>query len=357
MFTNGPIDELLRSALIQHANIGLTEPFAVTWQEPLELWIRDRTARLAMAPGTEAARLAGEANALLAFYEGELGQARAEVHVLAATGTRLGSAAGAAIEQWLRTHGVDARLRVLPSLNTRSTDDFHAGLGEFVELCRSEVSAHREAGFRVVFNLAGGFKSLQGHAMVLGMSFADEQLTLFEAPGSPLLRLPRLPVRIDAEPMLLEQIELVRRLDIGDDVRWSDLGEGFPTALVDRIDGLAILNVWGRSAWHCCQETAYSKCLLSPPVRSIRVEPAVFEAAAREHPRRRVTLNRRIDQLARFQLSARRENGRGLDVKKLATSQYGCTHECDAWHDGGAKRLFLRFEGETLVVARLGDHL
>ena len=55
----------------------------------------------------------------------------------------------------------------------------------------------RDSGYRVIFNLVGGFKSLQGYMNTFGAFYADEVIYIFEAETADLITIPRLPIQID----------------------------------------------------------------------------------------------------------------------------------------------------------------
>lgn len=69
-------------------------------------------------------------------------------------------------------------------------------------------------------------------------------------------------------------------------------------------------------------------------------------------------VNERLDQLARRLEEGETYNPRSLDFKPLQGGEYkGSTHECDAWADQDAKRLFGHFEGGRYIIDRLDKGL
>lgn len=69
-------------------------------------------------------------------------------------------------------------------------------------------------------------------------------------------------------------------------------------------------------------------------------------------------VNERLDQLARRLEEGEIYNPDSLDFKPLRGGPHkGSTHECDAWADEGAKRLFGHFEGGCYVLDRLDKKL
>jgi hypothetical protein len=69
-------------------------------------------------------------------------------------------------------------------------------------------------------------------------------------------------------------------------------------------------------------------------------------------------INDRIDLLARMQELPSNPNLKKLDFKKLHAIKQGISdYECDAWADCGAKRIFCRLQGDTIILDRLDDAL
>jgi hypothetical protein len=55
-----------------------------------------------------------------------------------------------------------------------------------IRWCQDTLPGYRESGYHIVFNLTGGFKSIQGWMQTLGMFYADEIVYIFET-GKELL--------------------------------------------------------------------------------------------------------------------------------------------------------------------------
>lgn len=67
-------------------------------------------------------------------------------------------------------------------------------------------------------------------------------------------------------------------------------------------------------------------------------------------------MNEKIDDLVRYLTT--KQHLKGLDVKQLRGNPLPpSTHECDAWSDQDARRIFMHYEGDTLVLDQLGKGL
>ncbi|UNC93177.1 hypothetical protein [Candidatus Contubernalis alkaliaceticus] len=139
-----------------------------------------------------------------------------DVHFLIASDTYQGQLTGKLIMNHLKCTGFKHVEIITPEgFNTKNTKNFKNGVSKIVKWCESTVSPYRESRYHIVFNLVGGFKSLQGYLNTLGMFYADEIIYIFDGVGSDLIRIPRLPVKMDEFPVLREQAVLFALMEHG----------------------------------------------------------------------------------------------------------------------------------------------
>jgi len=188
------------------------------------------------------------------------------------------------------------------------------------------------------------------------MIYADELLYLFEAPDSPLLRIPRLPMTLDLARIVNDHLDALRILTLRLPIDDATL-RTVPETLLEPLAEPPQLSVWGAAAWREHHLTHYRARILPSPSPRVVFGPEFHHSTNQLAADRMEIVNRRIDQLARYQHTNRSENPSSLDVKPIHVGPYGATHEADAWADGAAMRLFLRFEDERLIILRLGKHL
>jgi len=169
--------------------------------------IKKVDAELRSAAFEELPRLSAELRGFLGYYgrDFHFRNISMDHHVLIATDTYQGREAARLLEEHLKRLGFNSiELMVPPGLSTRDCNSFTAGVNEVVRWCEQTLAGYRQHRYHIVFNLVGGFKSLQGYMNTLGMFYADEIIYIFEAPSADLIRIPRLPVVLDEIPVLQE---------------------------------------------------------------------------------------------------------------------------------------------------------
>lgn len=353
LFTNGAGD--LGRDLRESANDDATTLRARSRGAELVMRLERQADVLSRATPAEAKLLSAELNGLVssgvAFESGAH-------HVLLVTATAQGEAAGQAAAAWIRARGpqVTAEVRVLDGLSTASVEAFEGGMASFADFCRDYVGPYREAGHRVVFNLVGGFKALLAYATLFGMIYADEQLYLFDGPGMPLLRIPRVPLKFDLEASVRRHVGALRGLSLGLGVSAEELSE-IPDALLFRQGGEVTLSTWGQLAWDASKRAIYAERLLDSPSAKVVYEDTFARSVKGIETDRLVQVNERVDDLARY-VSVDLPRGTPplarLDLKSVKGSgRNGSTHECDAWSDKDARRIYLRLRDGVAHLDRV----
>lgn len=274
-------------------------------------------------------------------------------HLLVHTDTALGKATAALVEETL---GKQTSLVSAGGLRTDNLASFREALAELTRHLDEVLRSYREQGWFVVFNLTGGFKSLNGYLQTLAMISADRCVFLFEG-ACELMEIPRLPVRLSAIDELREHAALFRRLAVGYTVTTDDV-RGAPEALLMEVDGEVATSVLGDVAWARHRSALFTEKLLLPLSNKVRVADAVQKAFTGLEAAQKVHVNEAIDEF-----SAHIDNGRPLPksrtLRKLQGAPVpGSTHELYAWSDGAAGRMFGHYEADGVFVFDcLRDHL
>lgn len=357
LFTNAPCPHV--GLLRDTANLGQSSVLGRSAEQAqtIESWMATRTGELASAPPKRVAELSAELNGILAFHERDTTRLAGHHHILLVTDTWQGQSTGEAIASWLRSHQASVDVLCPAGLSTGDFDAFGLAINDIVAWAAETIPPFRQRGYRVVFNLVGGFKSVQAYMTLLGMLYADETIYLFEGPGSPLLRIPRLPIKLDPEGVVDRNLLTFRLLSLRAPVDASQLA-AMPETMLDRIGDEVQLSSLGQIVWQARQRDLYAQRLLSPPHASVMLSPRFEEQARGLRADRYLALNRRVDQLVSYQLSGGTTNPRSLHVHALQGKPVpGCTHECYAWSDEGAARIYMRFDGARAVLETLGEHL
>lgn len=335
-----------RALVTRYANARNEKEIPADDLQHLKNLIAQACSRMQSAGIEERAKLSAEYNGLSRFYDGRF--VHDDLHWLIATDTWLGQQTAAILQEAL---GGQAQVKRIPDLRTEDLQAFRLAMAALVRLCAEEI---RPMGLKVIFNLTGGFKSVQGFMQALGMLYADETVYVFES-SRELLRLPRLPIKLDAEDTVRDALRVFRRLDVGLPVSQKE-ASGIPEIFLFAIDGEVSLSEWGELVWREVREKILAEKLWPSIDDKLRFgdgfEHTVRDCSADE----RRQLNERIAELARH-LHEPDFNPHHLDFKKLAVPVAGSTHECDAWAQGGAKRLFGHFQNGVFVIDRLAEGL
>lgn len=205
---------------------------------------------LTSASTEEARKLSAELNGLIAFYGNgaNLDEAKRNSHYLIHTDTYQGAKSAELIQSWGNHNGIDMHPVKIDSLNTNSVEEFRLGVNNLVEWCVKTLPVKRSEGFRIIFNLVGGFKSLQGYMQTLGMFYADETIYIFET-GGELLRIPKMPVDFseNAKKAVIDNAAAFRRMQDSSIPRL--MCRGIPETLLDISGGRCRMSAWGKIIW------------------------------------------------------------------------------------------------------------
>lgn len=124
-------------------------------------------------------------------------------HLLVCTDTYQGRKSAQIIREYLEKKGYNCNIFAPKGLTTKNKSSFLNGLQNVVKHFENVLTSYKKNGFEIVFNLTGGFKSIQGYLTLLGMFYADKIVYIFESSQSELIELPKLPINTD--------ISLIRR--------------------------------------------------------------------------------------------------------------------------------------------------
>jgi len=301
----------------------------------------------------EIKKSSAELHALISYYHGNFSKATSDHHILICTDTYLGKLTADLVKDWLRTQNHYAvTIERRKDLQTENIDSFHVALSELVKWAEETLVGYKDQGYDIIFNLTGGFKSINGFLQTLAMFYADEVFYIFER-STTLLTLPRLPIKMDVSEAFIQDLALFRRLAKG--LKISGKGKISDTFLM-RIGEEYMLSYWGDLVWNRSKREIYERELYPPPSDIIRFSDS-FRQSTMSLPKNRINeLNDKMDDLAICI-----ENGtnlKSLDLKPLkGNPKPPSTHEIDAWADQDAKRIFGHFEGKVFVLDRLDKAL
>jgi putative CRISPR-associated protein (TIGR02619 family) len=338
--------------VIKYANARTREDIPATELATLETYLEEAKKTLQQDDVSAWRKASAELNGITRLYP--TGQPTgSDMHFILRSDTWLGEQTALIIADWLTTQGQTAQVIHIPDLRTDDLSVFQLGMSDLVDWCAKNLVPLRESGQQVIFQLSGGFKSVQGFLQSLSTFYADEAVYIFES-GQDLLRLPRLPVKLDLSGTIREHFTAFRRMAAGLTLS-ADAVEGIPETLLLVIDDAATISPWGKLAWDQVGKDLFSEKLWESPSPKLQYGDRFMDSLSGLSKERLQTINIRITDLAIYLESGL--NLQRLNFKLLKGDHCPSTHECDAWADGDARRLLGHFEEAIFVLDKLSPHL
>lgn len=302
----------------------------------------------------QVSKLSAELNAIIKFYDGSFQNASSDFHFLLSSDTWLGGQTAELVAKWLEKQGITTQVYSLRDLRTDNLESFQLAMSDFVKWCEQVIPGYKQQGYHIVFNLTGGFKSVQGLLQTLAMFYADEAIYIFET-GSELFRLPRLPVKFVPDAAVEQNLPAIRRLALG--LPAEDF-TGIPDILLMKVGREYALSPWGEIVWGRVQNELYKKMVFESLVSTVVFSEKFRKSIEKLPPEKIHLVNQRVDDLTKFIVFGDKYNVKRLNFKGLQGSPVlGSTHEFYAWSHLDAGRIFCHFEGDSLVLDELGKHL
>jgi len=361
LLTNGT-DVKLRNLLMETANCKEND-FNAENKQLIDKHIQTIQEQFRTMDLVNVKKISAELNGIITYYHDQIPTTSGlpDVHYLLVSDTYQGEQVGNIISNWLRAKGLQAQVHKISDLSTNNIDNFRLAMSELINWCKDIIEGYRENGYKIIFNLTGGFKSVQGFLQTVGMFYADECIYIFQF-SSELIQIPRLPIKLDVEKVVGENLTIFRQLDSHLVVTREEASNIPETLLFIMEEDLkVILSEWGRLIWREAKPTYYREKLLSPLsnklVYSQEFERNIRDLQRQNLPHKIKLVNERCDDLSRFLDTG--DNIRRLDYKSLTNSPYSdSTHECDAWSCENAYRLFIhRLNNGQQMIDRLAGGL
>ena len=210
-------------------------------------------------------RSSAELNGIYGIYDGNLPNDNNDLHYLICTDTVQGQETGQLIQDFLSSKGFTVNIVTPPQLSTEDTQSFAAGTKWLINWLDENIP-RPNTGYQVIFNLVGGFKSLQGYMQTFGTFYADETVYIFEG-SSDLIKIPRLPIQIDNTVIENHKIKFAL-MNAGQLYPIGKL-EGIPETLLESVEDegsvYAGLSAWGELVWNRTKSDLLANVLLPFP--------------------------------------------------------------------------------------------
>ena len=206
-------------------------------------------------------RASAELNGIYGIYEGTLPENSIDQHYLICTDTAQGQTTGDLIAEFLRSQGFTVSVEIQEGLSTKDTESFTKGSKELITWLDNYIP-RSGSDWHVIFNLVGGFKSLQGYMQTFSTFYADETVYIFER-SSDLIKIPRLPIQIDTT-VLERHLTKFAMMAAGEMYPIEELAD-IPETLLEPVDGYVGLSAWGSLIWNRTKLDLLAKELLPFP--------------------------------------------------------------------------------------------
>ncbi|MCB5250577.1 MAG: putative CRISPR-associated protein [Candidatus Cloacimonadales bacterium] len=302
----------------------------------------------------EAKKLSAELNGLFTYFKGS--PPAGTVLYLVPTDTLFGRFTAGLIQSYFEySCNIKPIMIEQTDLQTKDHYLFQNALGELSDQL-SDIYETSKENYTIVYNLTGGFKSVNAFLQTVAQFYADESFYLFES-AKELMKIPRLPVKLTIEDNIKENLSAIRKMAQGLTIKKEELQTLTPLFYFE-MDEQYSLSVWGKSLWNTVKTTIYSEKLWESPTELVVFTDGFKRSidTAKLTTNRIYEINKKVDDLMKFAYDG--SNPESLDCKPLHGSKLApSTHECDAWHDQDAKRIYFHKEGNKLILDKLDKAL
>ncbi len=193
-------------------------------------------------------RKSAELNGILGFYNEIFSNGTNDFHFLVSTDTYQGIKSAEVVKNFLESKNIKSQVLTPAGLSTKNKDVFSEGIKQLLKLFDDFLPGYKKDGYNIIFNLTGGFKSLQGYLNTIAMFYADKLIYIFESEHAELIEIPRLPIKIDTAPFEYFKEKLLL-LNANKEYTIDEF-RNFPEAAIDVIDNKVLLSVWGEIIWN-----------------------------------------------------------------------------------------------------------
>ncbi len=267
--------------------------------------------------------------------------------------TVVGKASAEIVQESIKQSNV--QLLSTGGLCTDDAPSFRTAMSDLTRQLIDMLPGYREKGYRVIFNLTGGFKSVNAYLQAVGMLYADHCVFLFEG-ASDLMEIPRLPVELRETDVLRKFLVSFRKMAVGYPVLEQDVSD-IPETLLMIADDQATPSIWGDIIWQRDQKQLLGEKLFEPLSLKIQLNDSFRKSVGALAPERQFQVNEALDEL-----SAYLDHGRPLLKSRTfkALQRNPCppsTHELYLWSDGNASRAFGHYQDAIFVVDSMDAHL
>lgn len=210
-------------------------------------------------------RNSAELNGIFGLYGGQLPQQSNDTHVLVATDTFQGQTTSEIVRIFLKNHFPNTQVFTPTGLSTKNKSAFQNGIKELLKWCDETLKGYQESEYEIIFNLTGGFKSLQGYLNTIGMFYASRIVYIFEQ-SHELINIPRFPIKLEFELFEKWATLFLRLAHTNEGIRSKELADIPEVMLEEYESGQYLLSDWGQLAWNSAKDVILGKQLVDLPM-------------------------------------------------------------------------------------------
>lgn len=191
-------------------------------------------------------KASAELNGILKYYGCYNTINKEDIHFLLHTDTYIGELAAIHLQKILAEIGINnAYIQKIDRLNTKNSQEFNKGIKNLFKWCYDLIPKYKENKYEVIFNLTGGFKSLQGYMNIAGMFYADKIVYVFET-GKEIIEIPKLPIKLKKENVREYSTEY---LYAANDICPINMLSNIPPIYLEEDGEFATLSPIGQLVW------------------------------------------------------------------------------------------------------------
>ncbi len=303
----------------------------------------------------ELKKSSAELNSILTFYENSKKDPN-DFHYIIHTDTFLGEFAADIIKEFITEKlNITCAAHKAKDLNTKNVNSFRWGLTELARHLSETIDSFKESKHcEIIFNLTGGFKSVNSFLQTMASLYADKSIYIFEQ-SSTLLVIPRMPIIVDYE-IFENNLEIFRKIEHGIPIKNKDT-KAIHEALFIEIDNQTALSEWGEIVWQKAKKEIYSKKLLNPLFNNITFSNTFKKQSEKLSNKELFELNKSIDELSSY-LKRTAPNLRSLrfhDLKGKISEDFG--YEFYPFDGKDSRRVFCNMKEKSVILEKFDSHL
>jgi putative CRISPR-associated protein (TIGR02619 family) len=299
----------------------------------------------------KAKELSAELNALLNFYKNGINTK--DIHLLLFTDTYFGKKVAEIIKLFLEEKNLKAIDFLAKDLKTSNLEEFQFALSEIVVILSEELNGYKQFGYNIIFNLTGGFKSVNSFLQTMASLYADKSIYIFET-SNELLEIPRLPIVID-EKFFEKNFEFLRKLEKNISIE-KDILETLPKSIILKIENEYTLSPWGEIVYQKYKNEFFSKKLVTPITEKIQYSNEFKKDFEKLNPSEKYQLNKSIEKLENYILKG--ENLKSLRYHSLngqISQKY--TNEFYPFDGNDSRRVYCNEKNNQIILEKIDNHL